>query len=256
MHNNNIQLIHGSRQSCHLFAGNAWQCRLKAALCPSLSLSLFLLQQCKSERASSAASERGKLDKHSQIPCIGCDCVCVCACLCLRTGCVFVTAIVHTWKTISNCDFEYCRLTNLCLNNCLFRIKVTHTKQLTKIKNRCAGTHTHTHAHTWTLMTRQGKQKRAREAYAGVRSLGTSIKRKQQQTAQHTHTYTPALLAWTVAKEWQSWDRIAFVDAKHTYIYTYVCVCVFDLQLSLMYRVMCFKDIELRADSTDCTIFN
>lgn len=124
----------------------ALQCRLKAALCPSLSLSLFLLQQCKSERASSVASERGKLDKHSQIPCNGCDCVC--ACLCLRTGCVFVTAIVHTWKTISNCDFEYCRLTNLCLNNCLFRIKVTHTKQLTKIKNRCAGTHTHTHART------------------------------------------------------------------------------------------------------------
>lgn len=103
-------------------------------------------------------------------------------CVCLRTGCVFVTAIAHTWKTISNCDFEYCRLTNLCLNNCLFRIKVTHTKQLTKIKNRCAGTHAHTHS--------KAKRKRAREAYAGVRSFSTSIKRKQQQTAQYTHIYT------------------------------------------------------------------
>lgn len=175
-------------------------------------------------------------------------------CICLCTGSVFVTAIAHTWKTISNCDFEYCRLTNLCLNNCLFRIKVTHTKQLTKIKNRCAGTHTHAHMETHGKANR----KRAREAYAGVRSLSTSIKRKQQQTAQYTHMYihTRTHTSITCLDSGQGVAVLGSHCSCGCQAYACVHLYVFNLQLSLMYRVMCFKDIELRADSTDCRLFN
>lgn len=77
MHNNNIELIQWSRDSCRLDICRPCNADLKPLSAP-LTRSLSLLQHCKSERASSVASERGKLDKHSQILCIGCDCVRVC----------------------------------------------------------------------------------------------------------------------------------------------------------------------------------
>lgn len=68
VHNNNIELIQWYRYSCRLFAV------LKPLSAP---LSLYLLQLCKSERASSVASERGKLGTYTQIQCFRCI-VCVC----------------------------------------------------------------------------------------------------------------------------------------------------------------------------------